>query len=41
LVAGAPGCQFNEHEAGDGEIIRNRACGLGLEGIVSKQLDHP
>ena len=39
LIAGLPGCQYNEHEAGDGELIRKHACGLGLEGIVSKRKD--
>ena len=36
-----PGLKFNAHESGDGEIVRRHACGLGLEGVVSKQIDAP
>jgi ATP-dependent DNA ligase len=41
LVAGIPGLQFNDHETGDGELIRRHACGLGFEGVVSKTIDAP
>ena len=39
LVHGIPGLQFNDHEAGDGELIRKHACQLGFEGVVSKTID--
>jgi bifunctional non-homologous end joining protein LigD len=39
LSQGAPGICFNEHISCDGEIIFQRACELGLEGIVSKRKD--
>jgi DNA ligase D-like protein (predicted ligase) len=41
LVAGTPGLQFNAHETGDGEIVRQHACKLGFEGVVSKTIDAP
>ncbi len=41
LVAGIPGLQFNDHETGDGELIRRHACQLGFEGVVSKTIDAP
>ena len=41
LVAGIPGLQFNDHETGDGELIRKHACQLGFEGVVSKTIDAP
>jgi DNA ligase D-like protein (predicted ligase) len=41
LLSDMPGCQYHGHEVGDGEHIRKHACGLGLEGIVSKQIDRP
>jgi bifunctional non-homologous end joining protein LigD len=42
LLAKAPaGFQFNEHVVGDGQIVFEHACKLGLEGIVSKHRDHP
>jgi DNA ligase D-like protein (predicted ligase) len=41
LIAGMPGLQFNAHETGDGETIRQHACKLGFEGIVSKTIDAP
>jgi DNA ligase D-like protein (predicted ligase) len=41
LVAEAPGLQFNGHETGDGETIRQHACKLGFEGVVSKTIDAP
>ena len=39
LVTGVPGLQFNAHETGDGEIMRQHACKLGFEGVVSKTID--
>jgi DNA ligase D-like protein (predicted ligase) len=41
LIAGVPGLQFNDHETGDGELIRRHACDLGFEGVVSKTVDAP
>jgi DNA ligase D-like protein (predicted ligase) len=41
LIAGASSLQFNAHEAGDGEIVRQHACKLGFEGVVSKTIDAP
>ena len=41
LIAGLPGLQFNDHETGDGELIRRHACDLGFEGVVSKTVDAP
>ena len=41
LVADIPGLQFNDHEAGDGELVRRHACQLGFEGVVSKTIDAP
>jgi DNA ligase D-like protein (predicted ligase) len=41
LIAGIPGLQFNGHEIGDGETIRQHACKLGFEGVVSKTIDAP
>ena len=41
LVADAAGVQFNAHETGDGEIVRQHACKLGFEGVVSKTIDAP
>jgi bifunctional non-homologous end joining protein LigD len=42
LLAKAPsGIQYNEHVAGDGQVVFEHACKLGLEGIVSKHRDHP
>jgi bifunctional non-homologous end joining protein LigD len=42
LLAKAPsGIQFNEHVEGDGQLVFEHACKLGLEGIVSKHRDHP
>ena len=35
----APGLAFNKHITGDGTIIFQQACKLGLEGIVSKRKD--
>ena len=35
------GLQFVEHLEGEGQIIFEHACKLGLEGIVSKRLDGP
>jgi DNA ligase D-like protein (predicted ligase) len=41
LVAGVPSLQFNGHLAGDGGLIREHACRMGHEGIVSKTFDPP
>src|SRR5208282_6142536 len=41
LIADVPGLQFNDHETGDGELIRRHACGLGFDGVVSKTRDAP
>ncbi|HEY2146565.1 MAG TPA: non-homologous end-joining DNA ligase [Pirellulales bacterium] len=41
LVAKKPGLQFNGHEAGDGELIRQHAGKLGCAGVVSKTSDTP
>jgi ATP-dependent DNA ligase len=34
------GIHYNEHVEGDGEIVFEHACKLGLEGIVSKHREH-
>ena len=41
LVVDVPDLQFNDHETGDGELIRKHACELGFEGVVSKTVDAP
>jgi bifunctional non-homologous end joining protein LigD len=42
LLAAAPaGIHYNEHVDGDGQIVFDHACRMGLEGIVSKRRDHP
>jgi len=41
LVADIPGVQFNDHETGDGELIRRHARELRFEGVVSKTIDAP
>ena len=42
LLARRPDCiQFNEHLEADGSIVFERACRMGLEGIVSKRIDAP
>jgi DNA ligase D-like protein (predicted ligase) len=41
LIANVVGVQFNGHETGDGELIRQHACQLGFEGVVSKTVDAP
>jgi ATP-dependent DNA ligase len=42
LLAAAPaGIQYNEHVEGDGQLVFEHACRMGLEGIVSKHRDHP
>jgi bifunctional non-homologous end joining protein LigD len=33
--------RFSDHIAGEGETVLQNACGLGLEGIISKQADSP
>jgi bifunctional non-homologous end joining protein LigD len=35
------GLQFNGHDTGDGELIRQHACKLGFEGVASKTVDAP
>jgi ATP-dependent DNA ligase len=35
------GIVYNEHMAGDGAVIFQHACRLGLEGVVSKRRDLP
>jgi ATP-dependent DNA ligase len=39
LSRATPGIAFNKHITGDGTIIFQQACKLGLEGIVSKRKD--
>ncbi len=41
LIADILGLQFNDHETGDGELIRKHADRLGFEGVVSKAIDAP
>ena len=41
LIVGVPVLQFNDHETGDGEVIREHGCPPGVEGIVSKTIDAP
>ena len=41
MIADVPGLQFNDHETGDGELIRRHAGRLGFEGVVSKTIDAP
>jgi bifunctional non-homologous end joining protein LigD len=41
LLRQTDGIAFNQHYDGDGAIIFKRACALGCEGIVSKQLGSP
>ena len=41
MIADAADVQFNAHETGDGEIVRQHACKLGFEGVVSKTIDAP
>jgi bifunctional non-homologous end joining protein LigD len=42
LLAKAPASiQFHEHVEGDGVVVFERACKLGLEGIVSKHRERP
>ena len=33
--------RFSEHVAGEGELVMDKACELGLEGIISKRADKP
>jgi hypothetical protein len=41
VVATAPsGIHYNKHVEGDGEIVFEHACRMGLEGIVSKHREH-
>jgi bifunctional non-homologous end joining protein LigD len=39
LIEGKPGFQYVSHIQADGEAFRHQACEMGLEGIVSKQID--
>jgi len=41
LIAQSDGLQFNAHETGDDELIRQHACKRGFEGVVSKTIDAP
>jgi ATP-dependent DNA ligase len=41
LVAAIPNLQFNDHETGEGELIRRHAGQLGHEGVVSKTINAP
>ena len=41
LLRHGRGIQYVEHAEGHGEKLFAAACGLGLEGIVSKKLDAP
>ena len=42
LVKNPPvGIAYSDHESCGGEVFRRAACGHGLEGIVSKRIDHP
>jgi bifunctional non-homologous end joining protein LigD len=41
LLAGRTGVRLSEHIEGDGPIIFQHACKMGLEGIVSKRRDLP
>jgi len=36
-----PGIRLSEHIEADGALVFDRACKLGLEGIVSKRVDAP
>ena len=36
-----PGIRYSEHLVGDGRVVFDQACKLGLEGIVSKRLNSP
>jgi bifunctional non-homologous end joining protein LigD len=39
IVRAGTGIRLNEHIGGDGPIVFQHACKLGLEGIVSKRKD--
>jgi bifunctional non-homologous end joining protein LigD len=41
LIDGKDGFQYVSHIEADGEEFRAQACKMGLEGIVSKQIDKP
>jgi ATP-dependent DNA ligase len=41
LLARPDGVHFSDHHAGDGEVMFEHACRMGLEGIVSKRRDSP
>jgi bifunctional non-homologous end joining protein LigD len=37
----APRIRFSQHVAGEGKVVRDKACQMGLEGIISKLADGP
>jgi len=37
----APRISFSEHVLGDGDLVIAKACGMALEGIISKRVDAP
>jgi bifunctional non-homologous end joining protein LigD len=41
IIEGVEGFQYVSHVEADGEAFREQACLMGLEGIVSKQIDKP
>jgi bifunctional non-homologous end joining protein LigD len=41
IIEGVPGFQYVSHVDADGEVFREQACIMGLEGIVSKRIDAP
>jgi bifunctional non-homologous end joining protein LigD len=41
LAAARAGIQYNKHVEGDGQVVFEHACRMGLEGIASKHRDHP
>jgi bifunctional non-homologous end joining protein LigD len=40
LATASAGIHYNEHVEGDGAVVFEHACKLGLEGIVSKHREH-
>jgi DNA ligase D-like protein (predicted ligase) len=41
LKKAPPGVAYSEHDSGDGELLRQGACRIGLEGIISKRAEQP
>jgi bifunctional non-homologous end joining protein LigD len=41
LRPGIPGLHFTEHVVGNGPRLREHACELGVEGVISKRVDRP